>query len=131
MVNVSGEPPKPPKTAEEWKEAIAPDKSKGPLKPKRKDFVDADPMAPGRKLRTIREDFPPIHDPRITLILFGELWAPRFATTRGAKLQLLDALPEDPKASLVAVWTGAKESHAFDVTDEIASRWVAMLTPEN
>lgn len=100
-----------------------------PKPPKRKEpFVDGEPMAPGRKLRTIRDDFPPIHDRKITLILFGTEYHPRFATTAGAKLELLDSVVEDPLGKIVAVWSGKFESHAFDVTDEIAARWVMELS---
>lgn len=120
-VNVSGEPPKPPKSEAEWKEAIV---GKTP-KPK---HVDSDPMAPGRKLRTIREDFPHPASEGVTLILFTTLYEPRFATTARAKVELLDGVVEDPHGRLVAVWTGSKQSHAFAVTDEIAAEWLASLT---
>lgn len=128
-VTVSGDPPaplgsslrpkgdhRPPRTAPSPKTASKASK-----------FLDAEPMAPGRKLRTIRDDFPPIRDRKITLILFGTEYHPRFATTAGAKLELLDAVVDDPLGRIVAVWSGKVESHAFDVTDEIAARWVMEL----
>ncbi len=81
----------------------------------------------GRKLRTVRDDFPPISDKRITLILVKpdpETLA-RFAVSPVHKRELFEAAEEGDE--LVAVWSGAKESHAFKVTPEAAKHWAASL----
>jgi hypothetical protein len=81
----------------------------------------------GRKLRSVRDDFPPISDRRITLILVKpdpEVPA-RFGVSPAHKRELLEAAKEGDE--LVAVWSGAKESHAFKVTPESAKLWAASL----
>lgn len=80
----------------------------------------------GRKLRRVKDDFLPIQDQRITLILVRPGEAARFGTTPAHKRELLGAIQEGDE--LVAVWSGKRESHAFEVLPEVAARWQADLT---
>lgn len=78
-------------------------------------------MEAGRTLRHVRDDFPPISDKRITLILVRPGHEARFGTSPAHKRELLEAVQEEDE--LVAVWNGKQESHVFEVLPEVAARW--------
>ncbi len=79
----------------------------------------------GRKLRHVEDDFLPISDRRLTLILFRPGEPARFGTSPVHKRRLLESAQENDE--LVVVWSGKRESHVFEVLPEIAALWEASL----
>ena len=79
----------------------------------------------GRKLRHVRDDFLPISDQRLTLILVRPGEPARFGTTAVHKRELFEATQEGDE--LLVVWAGKRESHVFEVLPEMAALWEASL----
>lgn len=75
-----------------------------------------------RKLRHVGDDFPPIGDRRITLISGAPPPRSGFAVQPAAKLEMLRG-----KAYLIAVWSGKRESHAFEVLPATREAWILEL----
>lgn len=71
------------------------------------------------------DDFPPISDQQLTLILFRPGEPARFGTSRLHKRELFESVQGEDE--LVVIWSGKRESHAFEVLPEVAARWEASL----
>ena len=80
----------------------------------------------GRKLRHVRDDFPPISDRRLTMILVRPKEPARFGTSSDHKLELLQTVRLGDE--LLVVWAGKRESHVFEVLPDVAARWEKNLS---